>query len=147
MHFHWGVELVTTLDDFERQLAHAAIDAGADLVLGTHAHMILPVEKYNGRYIVYGLSNFCFGGNAYPHSYDTIIWQQTFTFAPDGLESEDDIHIIPCSISSDTSINNYQPPPVTGDKAAEIIQTMNSLSTEFGLTFDQYLTDGTQITG
>ncbi len=147
IHFHWGVELVTTLDDFERQLAHAAIDAGADLVLGTHAHMILPVEKYNGRYIVYGLSNFCFGGNAYPHSYDTIIWQQTFTFAPDGLESEDDIHIIPCSISSDTSINNYQPTPVTGDKAAEIIQTMNSLSTEFGLTFDQYLTDGTQITG
>jgi len=147
IHFHWGVELVTTLDDFERQLAHAAIDAGADLVLGTHAHMILPVEKYNGRYIVYGLSNFCFGGNPYPHSYDTIIWQQTFSFTPDGLESEDDISIIPCSISSETSINNYQPTPVTGDKAAEIIQTMNSLSTEFGLTFDQYMKDGTQSAG
>ena len=101
IHFHWGVELVTTLDDFERQLAHAAVDAGADLVLGTHAHMLLPVEKYNGRYIVYGLANFCFGGNANPHSYDSMIWQQTFTFTPDGLESEDDISIIPIRVSSE----------------------------------------------
>ena len=147
IHFHWGVELVTALDEFEQELAHAAIDAGADLVLGTHAHMILPVEKYNGRYIVYGLSNFCFGGNPYPHSYDTIIWQQTFTFTPDGLESEDDISIIPCSISSDTSINNYQPTPVSGDQAAQIIQSMNTLSSPFGLTFDQYMKDGTAIAG
>ena len=146
IHFHWGVELVTTLDDFERQLAHAAVDAGADLVLGTHAHMLLPVEKYNGRYIVYGLANFCFGGNANPHSYDSMIWQQTFTFTPDGLESEDDISIIPIRVSSDRSINNYQPMPVTGDEADAIIQTLNSLSTEFGLTFDQYLVDGTTIT-
>ncbi|MBQ4176449.1 MAG: CapA family protein [Lachnospiraceae bacterium] len=146
IHFHWGVELVTTLDDFERQLAHAAVDAGADLVLGTHAHMLLPVEKYNGRYIVYGLANFCFGGNANPHSYDSMIWQQTFTFTPDGLESEDDISIIPIRVSSDRSINNYQPMPVNGDEADAIIQTLNSLSTEFGLTFDQYLVDGTTIT-
>ena len=147
MHFHWGVELVTTLDDFERQLSHAAIDAGADLVVGTHAHMILPIEKYNGRYIVYGLANFCFGGNAYPHSYDSMIWQQTFTFTPDGLESEDDISIIPCRVSSDYTINNYQPMPVTGDEADAIMQTIDSLSSEFGLSFSQYKTDGTAIAG
>ncbi len=147
IHFHWGVELITSLDEFETQLAHAAIDAGADLVLGTHAHMLLPVEKYNGRYIVYGLSNFCFGGNPYPHSYESMIWQQTFSFGPDGLEDEDDIRIIPCRISSETGINNYQPVPVSGDEAASIIQTLNSLSSPYGLTFDQYMVDGTQITG
>ena len=75
-----------------------------------------------------------------------MIWQQTFTFTPDGLESEDDISIIPIRVSSDRSINNYQPMPVTGDEADAIIQTLNSLSTEFGLTFDQYLVDGTTIT-
>lgn len=146
MEFHWGVELVTALDEFETQLAHAAIDAGADLVLGTHAHMILPIEKYNGRYIVYGLSNFCFGGNPYPHSYDTMIWQQTFSFTPDGLESEDDIRIIPCRISSDTSINNYQPTPVTGDAAAAIMQTIDDLSAQFGQSYKAYMVDGTTIT-
>ena len=46
IHFHWGVELVTTLDDFERQLAHAAIDAGADAVMASHSHVSHGFEIY-----------------------------------------------------------------------------------------------------
>ena len=144
--FHWGVELVTEIDEFERTLAHAAIDAGANLVVGTHSHVLMGIEKYNGAYICYGIGNFCFGGSSNPTSYDTIIWQQTFNFTADGLESEDDISIIPCQVSGDTSVNNYQPVPVSGDAAARIMQTIDSLSAEFGQTYSQYMVDGTMWT-
>ena len=55
---HWGYrrEVLT----YQREFAHAAIDAGADLVFGHGPHMILPVEAYKGRPIFYGLGNFSF---------------------------------------------------------------------------------------
>ena len=141
--FHWGAELVAEVDSFQKELAHTAVDEGANLVLGSHAHVLQGIEKYNGAYIVYGLGNFCFGGNSNPASYDTMIWQQTFTFTADGLESEDDISIIPCRISGDTSSNNYQPVPVSGDAAASIMQTIDSLSASFGQSYSHYMVDGT----
>ena len=42
-------------------IAHAAIDAGADIVMGHGPHYTLPIEVYNGRPIFYGLSNLTFG--------------------------------------------------------------------------------------
>lgn len=141
--FHWGVELVTEIDEFERELAHTAIDEGANLVVGTHSHLLMGIEKYNGAYIVYGLGNFCFGGNSNPTSYDSMIWQQTFTFSSDGLEEDDNIAIIPCQVSGDTTSNNYQPVPVSGDAAANIMQTIDSLSAEFGQSYSAYMVDGT----
>ncbi len=141
--FHWGAELVAELDEFQQELAHAAVDAGANLVLGSHAHVLQGIEKYNGAYIVYGLANFCFGGNTNPTSYDTMIWRQTFTFTADGLESEDDIAIIPCQVSGDLSSNNYQPVPVSGDAAKNIMDTIDSLSAQFGQSYSQYMVDGT----
>ena len=141
--FHWGVELVREIDEFERELAHAAVDAGANLVVGTHSHVLMGIEKYHGAHILYGIGNFCFGGSSNPTSYDTIIWQQTFNLTADGLESEDDISIIPCQVSGSTASNNYQPVPVSGDAAANIMQTIDSLSEEFGQTYSQYMVDGT----
>ena len=141
--FHWGAELVSEIDEYQIELAHTAVDEGANLVVGGHAHVLQGIEKYKGAYIVYGLGNFCFGGSANPTSYDTVIWQQTFTFTADGLESEDDISIIPCHISGDLSSNNYQPVPVSGDAAASIMQTIDSLSGRFGQSYSQYMVDGT----
>ena len=43
-----------------------SIDQGADLVAGHHPHVIQGIEKYKGKYIVYSLANFCFGGNRNP---------------------------------------------------------------------------------
>ncbi len=142
--FHWGNELVAQVDEYQTQLAHAAVDAGANLVLGSHAHILMGIEKYNGVYIVYGLGNFCFGGNTNPTSDDTMIWRQTFTFTADGLQADDNIAIIPCQVSSDPSINNYQPVPVTGEAAQTIMQTIDQLSEPYGQTYSQYMVDGTQ---
>ena len=41
------------------------------------------VAKYKGKYIVYSLGNFCFGGNSNPSDKDTMIFQQTFTMTKD----------------------------------------------------------------
>ncbi len=57
---HWGVEYFTGLTDHQRQLAQVAIDAGADIVIGAHPHVIEPYETYNGKLIVYSLGNFVF---------------------------------------------------------------------------------------
>lgn len=57
---HWGNEYQTTQSTSQTKEAHAMIDAGADLILGTHPHVIQPVEEYRGKFIFYSLGNFIF---------------------------------------------------------------------------------------
>ncbi|MBI2958644.1 MAG: CapA family protein [Chloroflexi bacterium] len=47
-----------TLADYDRQVSHAAVDAGADLILGHHAHILKGIEVYRGKVIFHGLGNF-----------------------------------------------------------------------------------------
>lgn len=57
--FHWGIHFKEAIiAEYERYYAHFAIDAGADLILGHHQHILKPIEIYNGKAIFYGLSNF-----------------------------------------------------------------------------------------
>jgi poly-gamma-glutamate capsule biosynthesis protein CapA/YwtB (metallophosphatase superfamily) len=58
--FHWGVEYVTNQLDSQRTLARRSIDAGADLIIGTHPHAVQGSEIYMGKYITYSLGNFIF---------------------------------------------------------------------------------------
>ncbi len=58
---HWGSEYRATPEAATRTLARALIDAGADLVLGSHPHVVRPVESYHGRFIVYSMGNFISG--------------------------------------------------------------------------------------
>ncbi len=55
---HFGSEYVLTPEPGTKTTARALIDAGADLVLGSHPHVVRPVEKYKGHYIVYSMGNF-----------------------------------------------------------------------------------------
>jgi poly-gamma-glutamate synthesis protein (capsule biosynthesis protein) len=57
---HWGIEYFSNLTAHQRYLAQVAIDAGADLVVGAHPHVIEPYEFYKGKLIVYSLGNFVF---------------------------------------------------------------------------------------
>ncbi|HEU0237589.1 MAG TPA: CapA family protein [Candidatus Limnocylindrales bacterium] len=57
---HWGTEYDATPFGSQRTLAHAVVDAGADLVIGNHAHWAGAMEVYNGRPIWYALGNFVF---------------------------------------------------------------------------------------
>ncbi|HET7034078.1 MAG TPA: CapA family protein [Thermomicrobiaceae bacterium] len=57
---HWGIEYTLTPTDDQVAIAHQAIDAGADMVVGSHPHWVQGVETYHGRPIVYSLGNFVF---------------------------------------------------------------------------------------
>ena len=58
---HWGIRYHRPPTEFQKRVGHAAIDAGADIIVGHHAHFWQPVERYRGRPIIYGLGNFAFG--------------------------------------------------------------------------------------
>lgn len=130
--FHWGVEKENYPDETQQALAHAAIDQGADLVLGHHPHVLQGIEKYQGKYIVYSLGNFCFGGNKNPSDKDTMIFQQTFTLENGEVVEDDAINIIPCRISSEDDYNNYQPTPAEGEEAQRILGRVQEYSQGFG---------------
>lgn len=57
---HWGIEYLDSAIDEQKSLAHQLVDAGADLVIGSHPHVIEPMEIYNGKRIYYSLGNFIF---------------------------------------------------------------------------------------
>ena len=58
--FHGGTELADDPNEIQKAVAHAAVDAGADLFLGHHPHVLQPVEIYKGKPILYSLGNFLF---------------------------------------------------------------------------------------
>lgn len=126
--FHWGQEKETYPDDIQKSLAHTAVDNGADLVVGHHPHVLQGIEKYNGKNIVYSLGNFCFGGNSNPSDKDTMIFQQTFSFENGELVQDDVTNIIPCSLSSVSSYNDYRPTPLEGSEKERVMQKIQELS-------------------
>lgn len=60
VYYHWGTEYTHDANADQRTVAHRAIDAGADLILGTHPHWVQGVEWYKDRLITYSLGNFIF---------------------------------------------------------------------------------------
>ena len=129
--FHWGLERENYPTENQVNLAHSAIDNGADLVLGHHPHVLEGIEVYKGKNIVYSLGNFCFGGNSNPSDKDTMIFQQTFTVENGELKEDNVTNIIPCSISSESGYNNYQPTPLEGDEAERVKGRIEEYSSGF----------------
>jgi len=69
---HCGAELTTTLSPHQKSIAHAAVDSGADIVVGHHPHVLQGVETYKGKVICYSLGNFIFDEEFF-YSGETII--------------------------------------------------------------------------
>lgn len=141
--FHWGTEKENYPDDIQTTLAHTAIDEGAHLVLGHHPHVLQGIEVYKGRNIVYSLGNFCFGGNKNPSDKDTIIFQQTFSVQGDQVQLDNEKNIIPCSLSSVSDYNNYQPMILDGEGAQNILDRLELYSSGLSQTPDAPEADGT----
>lgn len=68
---HWGMRLVPkTVCDYQVEIAHAAIDAGADVIIGHHPHSIKAVEVYRGKPCFYSVGNlFANGAPRKPESF------------------------------------------------------------------------------
>lgn len=127
VYFHWGIEREYYANDDQRNLAKFTIDSGADLVVGAHPHVLQGIEEYNGKQIVYSLGNFCFGGNRNPSDSDTMIYSVTMNFV-DGVYNDSNYEIIPCSITSASNRNNYQPMILQGDEKDRVLKKIERYS-------------------
>jgi poly-gamma-glutamate synthesis protein (capsule biosynthesis protein) len=79
VYMHWGRELETVSNTWQKQYARRIVDAGADLVVGAHPHMVQEIEYYKNVPIVYSLGNFIYGGTMR----DTILVAATFDYSID----------------------------------------------------------------
>ena len=95
---------------------------------GWYCALFFLYEKYKDKYIAYSLGKFCFGGNSNPEDKDTMIFQQTSTFKKGVVQKNDDIQMIPCSLSSATGYNDYCPTPLEGDSKQRVLDKIEEYS-------------------
>jgi hypothetical protein len=126
---HWGVELQACPDPLQEPLANVLVQAGADIVIGSHAHVLLGGGYLGSAYVDYGLGNFAFYNDPAPtdQSGSLIVTAtgrhiDSVTWRPALIEDE-------------------QPVPLTGDDAAEALQSWNSARS----CTDLSITPGTSI--
>ncbi|WP_244982156.1 CapA family protein [Corallococcus exercitus] len=120
--FHWGIEGNTTPEPYQVRLAHAAIDAGAAGVLGSHPHVLQSMELYQGRPVVYSLGNFVFGGNWNPRDKRSVLWRARFDST--GYLSSD---VLPLRTDRYPEFP-VQPVPVTGAEAEGVMTLLRTAS-------------------
>src|SRR5215208_2671431 len=121
---HWGKEYIATPEPQQVDLAHAALDAGADLVIGGHAHWPKGIEMYEGKPIFYGVGNFLL---------DQSWSEETSTgiFAQITLYGDDVVQVRPVPfIMLDYAQPNFLMPGAGGDRALRKIFAA-SLGPEF----------------
>ena len=129
VYFYWGEERSYNPNQVQKDFAHSAIDSGADVVMGSHPHVLQGIEKYKEKYVSYSLGNFCFGGNKNLSDKDSMIYQQKFNFENGKLVSIDEPQIIPCSISSTKYKNDYKPTILDGSERDRVLNKIKEIST------------------
>lgn len=127
---HWGDEGAYTVNSLQVKQGHAAIDAGAHIVYGSHPHTLQKHEEYNGGHIYYSMGNWSFGGNANPRDKDTVIVKIIVMRDIDGTISIAERKVIPCASSGEKSSNNYQPVPYE-EGSEEYLRTLSKIDGTF----------------
>lgn len=107
---HAGAEYASEPTEAQVLFTHAAIDAGASVVIGSHPHVVQPVEEYKGKYILYSLGNFVFD-QQFSESTDTSVMARIriagntvreVTFTPIAIGDTFQPHVVPIDDSADT---------------------------------------------
>jgi gamma-polyglutamate biosynthesis protein CapA len=80
---HWGNEYVPVVNQAIVDLAHEFIEAGADLIIGGHPHVVQNKEIYQGKTIYYSLGNFVFDQYFSAETQEGLLLKINFTFDPD----------------------------------------------------------------
>ncbi|WEK53167.1 MAG: CapA family protein [Candidatus Cohnella colombiensis] len=114
---HWGIERQDTPDESQKYLAYSYIDAGADLVIGSHPHVLQGFESYKGKWIAYSLGNFVFPGMSPPTTAETGILSAVCS--KDGN----------CDLSFEPMIAKLaQPKPMDEESGKALLARLSSLS-------------------
>ena len=128
--FHWGRESTTELRYYQPQLGHVAIDAGAALVLGHHPHILQGVERYKDGLIFYSLGNFAFGSYSQRARRSAIA---EITLRDKRLLQA---RLLPLNVYNPEVI--FQPQPLTGAAAQEVIRSLQKLSLALGTHIEDH---------
>lgn len=113
VYVHWGIERENMPQDYQRKLGQAYIDAGADLIIGAHPHVLQGIEYYNGKPIVYSLGNYIFNQSIEK----TMLLKVTVS-----TENETILQLIPASASGAKTSK------LEGEKARSICQFVEDIS-------------------
>lgn len=122
--FHGGTEAVHEPDNYKIDACRYLAESGlCDLIIGSHPHVLQPMEVVNGVPIVYSLGNFCYSANTYPEN-RTIIFQAELYKEDGSIRTE--TNIIPCYVYTGYE-NNWQPAIVEDEGVkAEIMGMMTA---------------------
>lgn len=116
--FHWGIEYTSNPTPLQKELAHAAIDAGADLIIGNHPHWVQGIEIYKNKFISYAHGNFIFDQMWSQETREGVVGK--YIFGSNGLQ---DVSYFP------VIIDNYSQPRFATEKEAEkILERMDRSS-------------------
>jgi poly-gamma-glutamate synthesis protein (capsule biosynthesis protein) len=115
---HWGVEYDTTHNSNQEKLAHQWIDWGADLIIGSHSHVVEDAEVYKGKPIFYSMGNLLFDQNFSQETQEGLIVSGEFT------KNSIELVLLP------TVSKKYKPELQIGQKKSDII---NNFRKELGL--------------
>jgi len=118
--FHWGKELQSIPEQYQSKMAHFVINAGADLVLGHHPHILQGIEKYKDRYIFYSFGNFIFASYSHKASESIIA---DIILSKDGLNK---IEIIPINV--DNYEVHFKPEILNGAEKVKVLAHLNTIS-------------------
>jgi poly-gamma-glutamate synthesis protein (capsule biosynthesis protein) len=121
--FHWGAECADFPRDYQKTVARKAIDAGADVILGHHPHVLQGIEFYRGGVVFYSLGNFAFASRSAAAD-RSMIARITLD---NGIAS---VEVIPLNVRY-TEVR-YQPRPLTGEAAGRVAERINRLSAGMG---------------
>lgn len=124
--FHWGREATTELRDYQSELAHAAIDSGATVVLGHHPHILQGIEHYKHGIIFYSLGNFVFG------SYSRKATRSIIALVNLQGAKVSEVRLIPVNVDNIELV--FQPQPLVGEQANEVIAELTRLSKPLSTT-------------
>lgn len=111
--FHWGEEFESNVTESQETLAKAAIDYGADLVVGAHPHVLQRVEVYQEKYIFYSLGNFVFDKQLQEGTDESLILQVRFEKG-----SNPQFELTPVIIS------DCRPEPASENRSQSILQSL-----------------------
>jgi poly-gamma-glutamate synthesis protein (capsule biosynthesis protein) len=124
--FHWGTDFVYRISAQQIAYGHAAVQGGADLVLGHHSHVVSGIEVYKGKHIVYGLGSIV-STVELPDDTDTFIYRHTFSVTGTSV-SNAGFDIVPVLMTNSNSYNDAQPVVATGSDKTRILNKIEKYS-------------------
>ena len=123
---HWGTEYSPLHNGRQEAMAQYAVNSGADLVVGTHAHVPQGVENRDGCAVIYGLGNLVFGGTRELTTFDALLARAALRFDDDHRYLGVSIELIPVLTSGSAPANDFRPVPAAGEAAERILSLVQA---------------------